>query len=215
MKIERRSFCAFFCYLSEMKGLLIFISALLIIGCISKEFSIQQKEEKLNSRILNNELKESLSHLIELRKNVHLEERRGQFTHSSPFVQILTTKEFAYVHISVMDCLDTSFYSFEENLDGKNYQILVDANSIKPERYFDLKDLEVVPRKMEDGMLCHDWYWVKARYKRIGNKLKLEKASTFFDNLHSENFYDKEDSAFLYQSKILIAEPEPEPEPTK
>lgn len=192
-----------------MRRIDFFFLCLMIISCNS--FIKNEKQLGDNtSRILNQDLKENLSYLIQLRKLTGTGLDRDN--NATPYIQVLTTKEFLYAHISIMDCINSSFYPFEQKLGEIDHQIFVDENSFEPERYFDLKDLKIVSRSWEDVMICEDWYWLKAKYKRMGNKLKLEKVSTILDNDYSDDsFYDKSDSAFLHKLEVLMVEPEPEP----
>ena len=190
---------------------LILFFSILFLSCQTIEKANSEKKEIPTSRILNEELKETIPQLIQLRKQTGKGFDRGHYSDSNPYIHLTTTKEFVYIHISIMDCISTPFYQFVDNFGETEYSVLVDANSFEPERYLNLKELIVVPREFDDVMFCHDWYWLKVKYKRAGSKLKLEKISTFFDNSYEETFYDKSDSTFLYKQGILIAEPGPEP----
>lgn len=191
-----------------MFRILFFSLSFIIISCNSFIKNEKQLEDN-PSRILNQDLKETLPYLIQLRKSTGKGFDRDNT--ANPYIQILSTKEFLYVHISTMDCVNTSFYPFAEKLGKTSHPIFVDENSFEPERYFNLKDLKIDLRSQDDFMICHDWYWLKAKYKRIGNKLKLERISTILDNGYStSSFYDKSDMAFLNKIEVLMVEPKPE-----
>lgn len=126
------------------------------------------------------------------------------------YVHILTTENFFYIHTSVMDCVNSSFYRFSEKLGEKNYSIWVDKRSANPERYFDLKNVQLI-EKNDEILICEDWYWLKAKFIRSNSDLKLTKISSFYDNSYSdETFYDKEDSAFLQKIEVKMVIPESE-----
>ncbi|MET3731341.1 hypothetical protein [Moheibacter stercoris] len=161
------------------------------------------------NRILSKEIRETLPHLIELRNSTI--EDRSSFQNGDLFSNFLVTENHIYLHTTMMDCVNRSFYEFTEKIEEENFTIWVDAESVQPERFFDLKNLKLVERS-DEYMICKDWYWLKAKYKRIGTELKLEKISTILDNNYSAtSFYDKQDSAFLHKVEVLMVEPEPEP----
>src|SRR5690606_3938029 len=189
-----------------MKNIFLYILLIfLLLQCQNKPYAEKEISPK---RIHNSTLINTLPELVKLR-NETIEDR--EFNQGSLYIYILTTENHVYVHTSVMDCVEASFYSISENIENKNYEIWVDERSIRPERYFDLKDAKLIERDNE-AQICDDWYWVKAKFELFRGKLKLTKVSTFFDNTYSEDkFYDKSDSAFLHKIEILNIEPEPVP----
>ncbi|MGB6084462.1 hypothetical protein [Moheibacter sp.] len=191
-----------------MKNIFLYILLIfLLLQCQSKPYAEKEISPK---RIHNSTLINTLPELVKLR-NETIEDR--EFNKGSLYIYVLTTENHVYVHTSVMDCVEASFYSISENIENKNYEIWVDARSIRPERYFDLKDAKLIERDNE-AQICDDWYWVKGKYKVVNDELKLIKISSFYDNSYSrKSFYDKEDSIFLHQTEVLMVEPSPEPEP--
>lgn len=207
MKIEGAIVRLFFClFFMKFKLIFLFIGFILIQCQPSSDV---KAEFEVKNRILNTELRKYIPQLVELR-NQTIEDRANH--PDELHVHILTTENHVYVHTSVMDCVDASFYSFSENIESKNYEIWVDERSIRPERYFDLKDAKLIERDNE-VQICHDWYWLKAKFSQVNSDLKLTKISSFYDNTYlEEDFYDKEDSAFFYKIEVLMVEPEPVPE---
>lgn len=183
-----------------------FVAIFVLIQCIPKTEVINVEEGR--DRILNTELRNFIPQFVELR-NQTIDDRMH---HSGGlYVYILTSENLVYVHTSVMDCVNSSFYRFSEKIGDKNYSIWVDKRSVNPDRYFDLKDAQLIERK-EEALICHDWYWMKAKFSLTNSSLKLTKVSSFYDNSYSSvNFYEKEDSIFLNKIGYLIQEPEPEP----
>lgn len=187
-----------------MKKIFVYTVFLLLFQCQSS--SDEKVKVESNNRILNTELRKYIPYLVELR-NQTIEDRANH--PGELHVHILTTENFLYVHTSVMDCVNSSFYSFSEKIGEKNYSIWVDKRSIRPDRYFDLKDAQLIERK-DEALICDDWYWVKAKFSQVKSDLKLTKISSFYDNSYSEeDFYDKEDSAFLFKIEVLMVELEP------
>lgn len=183
-----------------MKKIFVYTVFLLLFQCQSS--SDEKVKVESNNRILNTELRKYIPYLVELR-NQTIEDRANH--PGELHVHILTTENFLYAHTSVMDCVNFSFYSFSEKIGDKNYSIWVDERSIRPDRYFDLKDVQLIERK-EEALICDDWYWVKAKFSQMNSDLKLTKISSFYDNSYSEeDFYDKEDSAFLFKIEVLIS----------
>src|SRR5690606_30029214 len=191
-----------------MRNLILYtLLIFLLLQCQSKPYAEKEISPK---RIHNSTLINTLPELVKLR-NETIEDR--EFNKGFLYIYVLTTENHVYVHTSVMDCVEASFYSISENIENKNYEIWVDARSIRAERYFDLKDAKLVERDNE-VQICDDWYWLKAKYKVVNNELRLIKISSFYDNSYSrKSFYDKEDSIFLHQTEVLMVEPSPEPEP--
>ncbi len=189
--------------------LLLFISG---FGCTSKDsFTIIEKEE-FSSRILSEDLKEILPKLIKL-QNLTFDKKwtRGNYNPNHLFTRILTTEKFVYLNLTFNDCGFNGFYPFQEKMGEHTIDFFIDSKSLKPERYFDLKELNQVSGV--GPQICEDWYFVKAKFELFQGKLKLTKVSTFFDNSYSEEtFYDKSDSAFLHKIEVLNVEPEPEHE---
>ena len=190
-----------------MKNLILY--TLLIFHLLQCQSNSDAKKEISPTRIIDSTLINTLPELVKLR-NETIEDR--EFNKGSLYTYVLTTENHVYVHTSVMDCLDASFFSISENIENKNYEIWIDERSIRPDRYFDLKDAQLIERK-DEALICDDWYWVKAKFSQVKSDLKLTKISSFYDNSYSEeDFYDKEDSIFLHQIEVLMVEPEPVPE---
>lgn len=191
-----------------MRNLILYtLLIFLLLQCQSKPYAEKEISPK---RIHNSTLINTLPELVKLR-NETIEDR--EFNKGSLYTYVLTTENHVYVHTSVMDCLDASFFSISENIENKNYEIWIDERSIRPDRYFDLKDAQLIERK-DEALICDDWYWVKAKFSQVKSDLKLTKISSFYDNSYSrKSFYDKEDSIFLHQTEVLMVEPSPEPEP--
>lgn len=166
-----------------------------------------EKEVIPYNRILSKEIRETLPHLVELR-NATIQDR-DSYQKGDLISYFFVTENHIYLHTSPMDCVNRSFYAFTEKIEEKNFTIWVDAESVQPEIYFDLKDLKLVERSQE-SLICDDWYWLKARFDVLGSYLKLAKVSSFYDISYSEEtFYAKEDSAFLHKVEVLMVEPEP------
>jgi len=177
-------------------------------NCHSNEVSAKE-EEKTASRILSEELKEILPELIKI-QNITLKEsmqKRG-FDSSALYSEVIATENFLYLSLSSMDCEFRPHTSFVEKFNSHTVKFMVDTASYKSERYFDLKGLNKIPAV--ETQICDDWYFIRAKFELFNGKLKLTKISTFFDNTYSdETFYDKRDSAYLYQKGVLMIEPEP------
>jgi hypothetical protein len=196
-----------FLYLFQMKiNWIILLIGFVLLQCQSSNDEKDEVEQKY--RILNSKLRNIIPQLVELR-NQTIDDRMH---HSGElYVYILTSENFVYVHTSVMDCVNSSFYRFSEKMGEKNYSIWVDKRSVNPDRYFDLKDAQLIERK-EGALICHYWYWLKSKFSLVNSDLKLTKVSSFYDDSYSdEDFYEKEDSAFYKKIEVLMVEPEPEP----
>lgn len=199
-----------------MKKLLILFGFIFLCGlnlnCNSNEVSAKE-EEKTASRILSDELKEILPELIKI-QNITLKEsmqKRG-FDGSVLYSEVITTEKFLYLSLSSMDCEFRPHTSFVEKFNSHTVKFMLDTASYKSERYFNLKGLNKIP--VNEIQICDDWYFIMAKFELFNGKLKLTKISTFFDNTYSdETFYDKRDSAYLYQKEILMTEPEPVNQP--
>lgn len=191
-----------------MKLNLIFLILLLIIlSCENKQQEITPKHET-KSRIKNEDLKNIIPHLLNIHQLTFKDNPYYKNTSHNPiFVKFLSTEHHLYAHLSWMDCSYTSLYSFVEEIDSNDIRIFVEQKSYKPERYFDLNDLEMFPEK--GPQICEDWYFIACKFQHYKGKFILEKVSTFFDNSYEHNFFDKSDSAFLNEIGILISEPEP------
>lgn len=194
-----------------MKKLLILFGFIFLCGlnlnCHSNEVSA--KEEKTASRILNKELKEILPELIEIQNKTLKESMQNRgFDGSVLFSELITTENFLYLRLSSMNCEFRPHISFVEKFNSHTVKFMVDKASFKSERYFNLKGLNKIPA--DEIQICDDWYFIQAKFELFNGKLKLTKISTFFDNTYSdETFYDKRDSAYLYQKEVLLVEPEP------
>lgn len=177
-------------------------------NCNSNEASAK-KEDKTASRILSKELKEIIPELIKFQNKTLKESiEKREFDGSVLFSELITTERFLYLRLSSMDCEFRPHTSFVEKFNSHTVKFMVDTASYKSERYFNLKGLNKIP--VVETQICDDWYFIQAKFELFNGKLKLTKVSTFFDNTYSdETFYDKQDSAYLYQKGVLMIESEP------
>lgn len=183
---------------------------ILVLCCDSKTKKAQNREQKITSRIKSSELKKIIPHLIHIQKTLFEDEMRDKNYSSDALLAIVfSTQNHLYVRFTVIDCNSNSFYSFQEKFQNNYLNFMINSNSIKPERFFDLQNLKMIPRSLENGVYCHDWYWVESKFKLINNDLKLERISTFYDSSYPEGFFDHSDSIYLIKNQILIEEPEP------
>lgn len=183
----------------------LFLFVILFLSCNSKEKSISEKEEPQTSRILNQELKNILPELIQLQNQMFKSERQQHLN-----VSFVSTENYLYTHISDIDCEDyIPQYVFDEKLNSNDIRIYVSVDGFKPEEYFDLKGVEILPALKEPTIICDDFNFLFARFVRRNEGLKLESINTSYSNAF--NFYAKEDSVFLQKIGILIEEPEPFP----
>jgi len=184
----------------------LFIFTILFLSCNSKEKTISENEKPQTSRILNQELKKILPELIQLQNQIFKNER-----HQNLNVSFISTENYLYAYISDIDCENyIPQYSFDEKLNSNDIRIYVSVDGFKPEEYFDLKGVEILPAVKESTIICDDFNFLFARFVRRNEGVKLESVKTSYSN--DFNFYTKEDSAFLQKIGILIEEPEP---PTK
>lgn len=193
-----------------MKSIPLFILfGFLLFGCNSKEKSISGKEELQTSRILNQELKEILPALIRIQNQTFENERTHRnYDKNHLYARFLTTENFVYLNLTFIDCNYFSYYAFDEKIGSNTIRFMIDSASHEPDRLFDLKDIKPIPETGPE--ICHDWYFVAAKFKLIENKLTLIKISTFFDNDYADDFYDKSDSVFLNQNEFMLVEPVPQ-----
>ena len=184
------------------------IFSILFLSCLSNEKANSEKEEKPISRILNQELMEILPELINIQNKTFDDEITNRnYDNKHLFARFLTTENYVYLNLTFIDCGFTGFYPFQEKLGKHTLDVLIDSKGYKPERYFDLENLNKIP---DPGpQICDDWYFVKAKFELIEDKLTLIKISTFFDNDYSDDFYEKSDSAYLHKIEVLMVEPEP------
>src|SRR5690606_11313453 len=187
-----------------MKSIPLFILfGFLLFGCNSKEKSISEKEEEPTSRILNQELKEILPELIAVQNQIYKNN-----SHQNLNISFLSTENYFYTYITELDCERfSSNYLFEEKINNYDVRFYVNSKSYKPERFFDLKKVNVIPGIEIPTMICDDFYFITAKFLIGKNQLKLESINTIYNN--ELEFYDKSDSLFLRKNKILVEEPLP------
>lgn len=193
--------------------ILLIVLSSLFLGCNSKK-SEDQNDSVVKENpefILNEKFKNSLAQLISIREYSLINERG----HSKLlYLSAGTTKEHLYLYLSNVNC-DTpgSFFYFTERIGDTSIEFLLNVESIEPERFFDLRQANQIKNEFESDMLCHDWYYLLAKYKILNGDLILERTSGFLDETIENGFYAKEDLEYLIQSGYIFDPEEPEPEP--
>ncbi len=199
--------------MSAIKIILISLFSFLFLGCNSKK-SEDQNDSVVKENpefILNEKFKNSLAQLISIREYSLINDRG----HSKLlYLSAITTKEHLYLHLSNVNCeTPESFFSFTERIGDTSIGFLLNVESIEPERFFDLKQAKQIKNEFESDMLCHDWYYLLAKYNILNGDLILERTSGFLDETIENGFYAKEDLEYLIQSGYIFDPEEPEPEP--
>jgi len=123
--------------------ILLLILICLICGCDSVSVNSEIESNEISSNfILDSSFRDYVPILMELR-DLTLKNRNNPIP-STPYVYLMVTENYTYVHVSVLDCINSSVYSFQEKIDDNNYQIFVDELSINAERYFDIKNSKLI-----------------------------------------------------------------------
>lgn len=190
---------------SRYYPLLLFV---ILFNFSCKEQLVESKKDTYNSsRILNKDFNVVLKSLIRLQKLT--------FDHYSKnfYAQVISTEESVYLKVSTRDCDEFSqYFKFEEKIDSTTVYFSISEAGM-PEELFHLDDLELKHNPNFRYELCHDWYWVRAKFIKRGKNLAFERATSFYDNKFEDYFFDETDSAFLKESNLFVPEPVPPVEP--
>ncbi|HLV23298.1 MAG TPA: hypothetical protein VKY36_00780 [Moheibacter sp.] len=176
-----------------MKWIKAFIIVSIFLGCNSTQtFKVE------NSRFKNAEFNSVLDTMMQ-------KLLLNQKTHSKYSATFFTTENHIYVTLMNIDCSTPPYYSFNEEVNSISLPIYIKANSIQPERFFELKDLEMT-KPQDEYFYCDDFYSVIARLDVNKNKTEFKKMRTMEDEFDSD-FIAKEDTIYM-KTKIKIVEPE-------
>lgn len=176
-----------------MKWIKVFIIVLIIVGCSST-----QTFEVKNSRFKNSEF---ISVLDSMMQKLLLREK----TNSKYSATFFTTENHIYVSLMNIDCSAPPYYSFNQEINSTLLPIYISGNSIQPERFFEIKHLEMT-KPQDEYFYCDDFYSVNARLDINKNKIELKKIRMMEDEFDSD-FIAEEDTVYI-KTKVKIVEPE-------
>lgn len=183
-------------------SVIILLYGLIFLNCNSKEKTISEKEENPTSRILNQDLKEFLPILIQIHNQTY-----QNISHHDLNFRFLISENFLYAFVSKIDCEKfSSVYTFDEKIGNYETRFYVYENSFESERYFDLKNLHALQNEFK-AIICDDFYYLNAKFRKANGELKLEKINTIYTN--DNEFLDQSDLIFLKEIGFIIEEPEP------
>ena len=181
---------------------LILFFSILFLSCLSNEKANSEKEEKPISRILNEDLKGFLPILIQIHNQTY-----QNIPHHDLNFRFVISENFLYAFVSKIDCEKfSSVYTFEEKIGNYETRFYVYENSFESERYFDLKNLHALQNEFK-AIICDDFYYLNAKFRKANGELKLEKINTIYTN--DNEFLDQSDLIFLKEIGFMIEEPEP------
>jgi hypothetical protein len=165
-----------------------------MVGCNSNQIS-----KKKNVRFKNAEF---ISVLDSMMKNI-----QPNTIHPENFsATFFTTENHIYVTLMNINCAVPPYYQFQQKIDSILLPIYINGNSVKPERFFDLSDLNVT-KLQDDFFYCDDYYAVNARLDVKQNKIQLEKMIKPDDKFDST--YIAEQDSIHFKFKVKMIEPKP------
>lgn len=175
-----------------MKIIKILIIGLFLFGCNSSLSS-----QSNHSRFKNTEFISVLDSMMQ--KFPYKEGKSKKFT-----TIFLMTENHIYISMLDIDCSVPNLYHFQEKVNSIELPIYIQKVSTKPERFFDLSNLEIT--KDSIGYSCDDYFSVIARLDVKNDKVYLAKLRRMGDE-GGDDFVAEEDSMYV-QTRVRILEPE-------